>query len=622
MFNGARKFERRCWGISVAVMAALSGAVFADDRDELTLAMRPPFRSAAPAEPEASEPATQPAPAEVPASEPAEQRVPVQPPTPQDFGPLGFAGRAGAPPAPAVGSDFYPLPDRWRVGIPGNYTQNTRGSLLNPYTQSVLKGDYPILGSDKFLILTLTSDTLLEARRTPTPSGVSTLRPERFDFFGRGSSEFINENFILSVDFFKGDAAYQPRDFDMKLTLVTNGNYVHASELGVISPDVRKGHDRTDDDVALQEGFVEKKLADLSPNFDFVSVRAGIQPFNNDFRGFLYLDEEPGVRLFGNYDNNRWQYNLAWFNQLEKDTNSGLNTFDFRNQNVFFANVFRQDFLIEGYTGQFSFAANIDHSGATHYDTNGFLARPAPIGTLVRKDVEAYYLGWAGDGHIGRLNITHQFYEVLGHESYNPIAGRGVDINAQFAAIEASYDRDYVRYRASFAYASGDHNPEDGKATGFDSIFDNPNFMGDGFSYFNREAIALTGTGVNLVNRDSFLPDLRTSKEQGQANFVNPGLVIYNIGADFNVTPKLKLITNASYLRFVDTKPLQLLLQDNHVGKDIGVDLSLGVQYRPLLNNNIIITGGAAALVPGAGFSNLYTSQTLFSTFVSVTLTF
>ena len=79
-------------------------------------------------------------------------------------------------------------------------------------------------------------------------------------------------------------------------------------------------------------------------------------------------------------------------------------------------------------------------------------------------DVNVYYFGWGGDGHIGRLNITHQFYEVLGHDDFNGLAGRPVDINAQMAALEVSYDRDWARYKASFFYASGDDNAEDGKA--------------------------------------------------------------------------------------------------------------------------------------------------------------
>jgi hypothetical protein len=197
-----------------------------------------------------------------------------------------------------------------------------------------------------------------------------------------------------------------------------------------------------------------------------------------------------------------------------------------------------------------------------------------------------------------------------------------VDINAQFVALELSYDRDYLRYRASFAWTSGDNDPTDGTARGFDSIFDNPNFAGGGFNFLTRQAVRLVDTGVNLVNRNSFVPDLRTSKEQGQANFVNPGLFLYNVGVDADLTPKLKLITNASYLQFDSTAPLKLLLHDNKVGRDIGVDLSVGLQYRPFLNNNAIINIGVATLLPGRGFRDIYTSQTLYSVFAGVTLTY
>lgn len=549
----------------------------------------------------------------------------VEPPSPADFRPLGAAGprRSAAPAQGLQNNDFLPTPDRWRVGIPGNYIQNTRSdSLFDPYSQNFLKGDYPIPGTqNQFLILTATSDTLFEARRTPTPSGVSTRDSGSFGFFGHGESQLVQQNFIFSTDYFVGDAAYQPRDLEIRATGAVNANYVHTYELDQVSPNVIDGHDRADYALAPQEMFVEKKLLDLSSNFDFVSLRVGIQGFNNDFRGFLFADNNLGVRLFGNFDNNRLQYNLAFFHQLEKDTHSGLNTLTGRNQNIIAANVYRQDFLFPGYTAQFSAVANLDHSGM-RYDTDGFLVRPEPIGTIGTNKVDAYYLGWAGDGHIGRFNITHQFYQVFGRESANAISGRGEQIDARFAAIELSYDMDYIRLRSSFVYSSGDSNPQGGHATGFDSIFDNPNFAGGGFSYFVRQSIPLTGTGVNLVNRESFIPDLRTSKEQGQANFVNPGLLLFNAGADVDVTPELTLIGNASYLRFDTTAPLQLLLQDNKISRDIGVDLSIGARYRPLLSNNLIITGGFAALVPGAGFSDLYTSQVLYSGFVGVTVTY
>ena len=51
----------------------------------------------------------------------------------------------------------------------------------------------------------------------------------------------------------------------------------------------------------------------------------------------------------------------------EKDTNSELNTFDDRDQEVFIANFYWQDFFWKGYTAQWSLHANFDHGG-THYD--------------------------------------------------------------------------------------------------------------------------------------------------------------------------------------------------------------------------------------------------------------
>jgi hypothetical protein len=562
-----------------------------------------------------------------PASRPVEPYSP--PAEPVVRRPSGYVGNAPGPRGTPT-SDFLPIPDRWRIGVPPEsrfITEpgawgGTKPGALEPYKQSVLKGDYPIIGQDIFLNLSATSDTLFEARRLPVPSGSSAKNADSLAFFGAGRQYLVNQNFILSIELFEGDTAYKPRDWEFRFTPVINFNYVDTQELGLVDPDVREGRDRHDEWVGIQELFYEKHLGDLSVNYDFWAARIGIQGFTSDFRGFLFSDNEPGVRLFGTFDNFKSQWNLAWFSQLEKDTNSGLNSYQLRDQQVLVANLYRQDFLgLLGYTAQFSAAANLD-SGHGQIDDNGVIVRPAPIGTIHDKSVNAYYLGWAGDGHIGRLNLTHQFYWALGNESFNPIAGRDVDINAQFFAAELSYDQDWIRYRASFLYASGDDDPFDKHARGFDSIFDNPNFAGGGTSLFLRQSIKLTGAGVSLVNRNSILPDLRTSKEQGQANFVNPGLFVYNIGADFDVTPKLKVITNLSWLMFADTSVIQEVLQDNKIGRDIGLDYSIGVQYRPFLNNNAIINFGAAALSPGNGFKDIYSNQTLYSVFMGITLSY
>src|SRR5258706_6520265 len=151
------------------------------------------------------------------------------------------------------------------------------------------------------------------------------------------------------------------------------------------------------------------------------------------------------------------------------------------------------------------------------------------------------------------------------------------------AALEVSYDRDWMRYKASFFYASGDSDTENGTATGFDTILDNPNFTGGPFSYWTRQGFNLGGTLVNLKQRGSLVPDLRTSKSEGQANFVNPGVFIYGVGAEIEVTPKLRAFLNANYLRFAETGAIKTAQFTNQVRSEIGWDLSLGVQERPKL---------------------------------------
>ena len=148
------------------------------------------------------------------------------------------------------------------------------------------------------------------------------------------------------------------------------------------------------------------------------------------------------------------------------------------------------------------------------------------IGSARRHTVKAGYFGINGDGHIGWLNVSNHYYFAFGHDDFNPIAGKKTKIRAKMAAVEASVDRDWLRFRASAFFASGDKNPTDDKATGFDAILDDPNFVGGQFSYWNRQGIRLVSTDVGLVQGNSLLPRLRSSKTEGQANFVNPGIFI------------------------------------------------------------------------------------------------
>jgi hypothetical protein len=111
------------------------------------------------------------------------------------------------------------------------------------------------------------------------------------------------------------------------------------------------------------------------------------------------------------------------------------------------------------------------------------------------------------------------------------------------------------------------------------------------------------------VNPESLLPSLRSSKTEGQANFVNPGVFLYNLGLDADLTPKLKGILNLNYLHFHHTETLEGLLFQPGIRKSIGLDYGAGVIYRPFLNENTIVAGGVSSLIPGVGFKDIYSSN-------------
>lgn len=520
--------------------------------------------------------------------------------------------------------DYESVPDRWRIEPPP-YGLNEKGHWTNPYRQNVLKGDFPIYGNDIFMRATAASKTVVEGRAVPLPSGVSANDPSSFKFFGTNDSVLVDQKFIGKINIIKGATAFKPFDWEIVVAGVADINYLGVFENGIVNPDVRDGTDRTTTDLALQEAAFELHLANLSSRYDFISTKVGRQPFNSDFRSLIFSDTNQGARILGSADGNRYQYNLIYFLQAEKDTNSELNTFALRDQHLFIANLYVQDFLFLGYQTQLSVHYNHDDGkdSGFEFDNQGFLVRPDPIGVAEPHNVDVVYIGWTSEGHIGPINISHAVYEAVGRDTRSPIAGRSVDINGQLAFLELSIDRDWMRYQGSIFFSSADGDPRDGEARGFDSIFDNPKIMGGEFSYWNRQGIAISDRGgVRLMQPNSIIPSLRSSKIQGQSNFVNPGLLMFNLGATAELTPKLRAIGNVNYIRFVQTDTLELLLKQPNVREDVGVDISLGVEYRPLLSNNIIVKLFGAAFQPVAGFRDIYQSETLYQVGTEIALVF
>ena len=532
-------------------------------------------------------------------------------------------GAVSAPPPEAFPADQFPVPDRWRlvesIGV--------RERWWDPYNQNTLKGDRPIWGTDDlFLSLTGVSDTMIEPRSFPIPVGNQTTEePGSLDVFGRTESLVVAQTFIAGAALIKGSTAYKPPEFEARLTLAFNYNYADVPEKRVLSVRSSKDSERRDLWVGVQEAFVDYHLRDVSARYDFDSVRVGIQPFSSDFRGFLFQDNQLGVRFFGNRDNNRWQYNLAAFARLEKDTNSGLNdvTQSVRKDYVVLANLYRQDLPFTGLTSQVTLAWNANReAGEIHVDDNGFPARPALIGDIRSRDYDALYLGYSADGRIGRWNLSGSAYGVVGEDRNSTFTSRPTDIRAWFAAVEPSYDFDWIRVRGAFLYASGDDDPYDDVERGFDAIFENPQFAGADTSYWVRQSIPFAGGGraIGVSGRNGILNSLRSSKEEGQSNFNNPGTVLVGAGADFDVTPQLRLTGNLNHLWFADTAVVQALRMQGGIPRDLGWDVSGAAVWRPLMTQNIVLRGSVAVFEPGDGFGDLFTSKDEDDRYYSVLL--
>jgi hypothetical protein len=531
------------------------------------------------------------------------------------------------PPEALLPRESIPVPDRWRLM---DQLGLVHQRWYDPYNPNTIKGDRPVFGDDWFVNVGAVSDTLFEWRQVPTPIGAqSTQDPQSDNQFGGSRQSLFNQNFILSLSLIKGDTTFRPPDYEFRFVPVINFNRTQVEAVRVLRIDPREGTTRNDSMVAVQELFVDAHLRNVSEHYDFDAIRVGIQPFTADFRGLLFIDQPLGIRLFGTRDNNQWQYNLAWFRRLEKDTNSGLNDIGkpLRNEDIFVANLYKQDFMVPGFTLQGTVVYDDNHENHEfYYDNNGFLTRPAALGDEQLHSYQVTYLGLNGDGHVGRWNVSGSVYYALGTVSHDPLAQRKVDVNALYAVAEASRDFDWIRVRGTGLFQSGDKNPFDSKATGFDAIQENPQIAGADTSYWIRQAVPLIGGGgVALSGRNGVLASLRSSKDEGQANFVNPGLALIGIGADIDVMPQLRVIGNLNQLWFANTSSLSVLRNQGSIDSSIGTDLSVAVQYRPFFSQNIVLNASAAFLFPGAGLKQLYAfegNKTQYSILFNALLTF
>ena len=411
-----------------------------------------------------------PAPAAPPAAPTAEEERPrpgaqPEPPGPQDAE-LPDPNRATGlervpPPAPAAPGDFLPIPDRWRLAKDLGLVKEP---WYDPYNRNILKSDRPFY-RDWFFNLSVIYDMTTELRSVPTPVAPQVSRGgDALDTFGDSDQFLFNDNLILALILFKGDTVFRPaglrvpRHAGLQLQPHRGGGAAGAQHRSA------RGQTRDDALVGVQEAFWTCTCATSRTATTSTACASASSRSPRDFRGFLFQDNQLGVRLFGNRDNNLFQYNLAWFRRLEKDTNSGLNDIsdDLRDDDVVIANLYRQDFPFPGYL-----AGDLDlqpqprrRRRSTSTTTVSSRGRRC-IGNLRGRDYDVHLSGLqrrrpyrAGQPHGLGLLCARRGPEQLLHR-------QAADIRACFAGRRALDDFDWIRVLGLGLYASGDDDPFD-----------------------------------------------------------------------------------------------------------------------------------------------------------------
>ena len=339
--------------------------------------------------------------------------------------------------------------------------------------------------------------------------------------------------------------------------------------------------------LGIQAAFVDKHLRNVSERYDFDTFRIGIQPFSSDFRGFLFQDSQLGVRLFGTRDNNRWQYNLAWFRRLEKDTNSGLNDLGQR-----CATTTCSSPTCTGRTcrcrasprrRRWSTTATARTTDA-YYNENGFIERPAShrapaAAARVRRDLPRLQRRRP----LRPLNLTPRSTTRSARRRPACSCRRQSTSARSSPRPSCRCDFDWIRPRISLLY---------GSATTIRSTTSRRASMRSSRTRCSRAPTPATGSArraadrrrrVALSGRNGVLTSLRSSKEEGQSNFTNPGILLAGSAWTSTCCRQLRVL-NANYAVLRRDRGARGGAQPGRIDKDIGYDVSAALTWRPLMS--------------------------------------
>jgi cytochrome c5 len=383
---------------------------------------------------------------------------------------------------------------------------------------------------------------------------------------------------------FEGKSIVRGELFDpdrWKLNLALGGHLLHDRGNRALDDNLyRRERNDVETDFALEESWLQ-----VAVNKKFgINVRTGIQDYKSDLIGSIYSDTDLGVRVTGTYEGIDWS--LYGANRIENDLLSDFNQISsFRDQQIYIAHL---QFNIGKTIVKPSIHFNIDDEGDHR---RGRVGRD--------ENVEALYVGFTTYGPIGPVNLLTGLYGVFGNQDNVSLVGaiplRDQNVRAFVGYLDVSYPmlNGKITPHIGGFYASGDNDPFDGDATGFDAISDRVNVWGSkGFMIGDRVSLGALG-GRTVMRQNSPYTALRDT--DANSNFVNPGAVAVNIGLNTKPFDKLSLDTNFTQFWWRATDSLEAIMAalgtPNNLGNTLGFELNMEANYKLTDKLNINASG-------------------------------
>jgi hypothetical protein len=232
------------------------------------------------------------------------------------------------------------------------------------------------------------------------------------------------------------------------------------------------------------------------------------------------------------------------------------------------------------------------------------------------RELDVAYVGAAHYGMIGPFATTSAFYYAFGEDEnaiFNPLSDQ--DISAFHFVADVGYPIGRFTPHVGVFYTSGDDDPNDGDAEGFDSIYDTIGVWGDnGIIIDDRINLG----SLTVLRNNSAVPSLRDFDES--ANFINPGVLAFNLGLVANWTEKFATDMNLTYFQWDETAVLEAALK-TEVDDQVVWEANISSTYK--LDENLSLTAAAAVLFPDEDMEVIYgDNDNLYNLFLSARYSF